>query len=188
MQKITKEIAEKIEANLKELNEKIPTLNAGGCGVFASCFAEEMIKLGYQAKVFEIALAHPDIEMILFGAPDLDYYKQHFAENKANVHMVAKNHEIPNNKNIPAVGDHFCVEIDGYYFDSTSCSKLKDEIITLHDDNYKIVGEMPLNDIEYVSIEKRGNIWNTRYEAKYNSLVNKQVQKAIDFLKPNRNN
>lgn len=171
---MTAAMANKIERNLSIENiDVIPYLNNGGCGVFACFFAEKMIRLGYQANILK--LAEPE---------DFDFYKTRLSEDNSAIHDAFVNHSKPGS-NI-AVGEHICVEIDGFYFDSTMCSRkdCNNEIELLNGMQYEILYKYPLSEIKYISIESRGKAWNPMYDPRHNSQIEKIINSALSFLSP----
>lgn len=76
-----------------------------------------------------------------------------------------------------------------YYFDSVrvACKAVNNTVEMYDGDTYDIVGEVPLPDIEYISIENRGNgIWNTEYDTSDNGKVKAFVNKSLSFLTPKK--
>lgn len=169
---MTSQLAETIHKNLIGINRKVPNLNRGGCGVFAVYFAEIMQSYGFNAKIIQICEHEAG-----FFSYDTDYYKDHFKEKNSIVHNAVVNHKPIDGEEV-AIGAHYCVQIDDFYFDSNKVSILKNNEIALAY-KYDIVGEVSVKDMEYVSIDSRGNIWNEMYNPKYNAVVKAFITHAL---------
>jgi hypothetical protein len=180
--KMTKELATEIVKRISSINSNIPNLNCGGCGSFAVFFAEEMNKYGFDAKI--IQLADSDIDSIFmhsaFGCPDANYYRTHFDEKNKIIHDAAINHT-----ELAAqimIGDHYCVNIGDFYFDSTGWSLRKENYIRLGC-LYEVIGEVPLTDLEYVTIEKHSlKVWNNKFHSTDNDKIKTILSETLKFL------
>lgn len=175
---MTETLAKKINSRISKINEALPDLNHGGCSVFACYFAEKMIAAGFDAKVIELSWdcwAHSSTTL------------ERFKANNINMHTAKEKHISPDDLNVK--GDsHYCVKIGTYYFDSeVFCQKVGNTVNMYDGDTYNIVGEVALPDIEYISIENRGDgIWNRMYDSDDNSKVKSFIDKSLSFLTPKK--
>lgn len=171
--KMTALMSKKINSKIKPINEQLIGINCGGCGVFACYLAERLRVAGYDPKVIELR----DINRELRSVDELK------ANNK-NMHTAAIRHMSPNDCNVTA-DSHYCVNVNGYYFDSCVVTKATNNntVIMYDDDEYNIIGEVPLKDMEYFSIENRGTgLWNNMYDTELTPKIKAFIDKELSFL------
>lgn len=172
---MTAEIAAEIIAAMLPINLEIPCLNRGGCGVYAAIFAEEMQSLGYSPKVIELNIDS------WFADYSTCNYKSMFSENIKNIERVMNANSAPNSTDIH-IATHLCVQIDEFYFDSNSFGIKTGDNVTLGNYTFDVIGEIPIKDIDYISIQKRGSVWNEDYNPKYNAAIKEYIKDALSFL------
>ncbi len=182
---MTKSIAQEIMNNVKDINNLIPHINAGGCGVFACLFAEKMNELGYDAKVIELTMLHPDLFSLMFGH-NPNYFKEHHQANITNIHKAEVRNLRPDTLDI-SMSDHYCVKIDTFFFDSTMFYETSEDTVLLDKDEisseeFSCLGEIPLPEMEYVSLKNRGNLWNDDYNPSNNEKMKQFIDNALNFL------
>lgn len=97
-----------------------------------------------------------------------------------NAHGYTKK-ATPSNEQI-CMGDHICVECDGFYFDSRDYCTTQSSVVSLGKEPLDIIGEIPVNDLRYVAIENRGDLWNDDYNADNNDLLKNQITDSLSFL------
>lgn len=171
--KMTALMSKKINSKIKPINEQLIGINWGGCGVFACYLAERLRVAGYNAKVIELR----DVDRQLRSAKELKI-------NNKNMHTAAIKHISPNDCNVTA-DSHYCVNVDDYYFDSYVVTKASaDNTVTMYDaDEYNIIGEVPLKNMEYFSIKDRGTgLWNRMYDMALTPKIKTFVDKELSFL------
>lgn len=176
MKKMNTDTAQKIVSSISSLNS-IPDLNAGGCGVVAYYLAEQLIKAGYKAHIMELRYFDSDLMEMIFGPEP----RPTFEDNTRNIHTAAVKHAKP--KDLSIMGnDHYCVRCDNFYFDSRSfCETTNPKALDLKHAAY-VVGEIPLADFEYVTIENRTGMWNTDYNTKHNGEIKSIIATAFSIL------
>ena len=182
---MTADLSKKIAAALLPINRKIPHINQGGCGAYAAILAKTFIKHGFDAKIIELAPIQLGLWEILNDITP-KFFKDNFKHTLHELNDCRVNKKTPNDL---ALGVHIVTEVDGYCFDSNSVTHNSDnETITLTDKigrsvDFAIIGELPLNDLYYVSVTNRGNsTWNDLYNADNNSLLEKEIENALKFL------
>lgn len=175
--KMTALMSKKINSKIKPINEQLIGINWGGCGVFACYLAERLRVAGYDAKVIELR----DADCEPRSAEDLKI-------NNENMHTAAVKHASPNDCNVHA-DSHYCVNVGDYYFDSYVVTKASanDTVVMYDGDEYNIVGEVPLNNMEYFSIENRGiGLWNRMYDTALTPKIKTFIDKELSFLTPKK--
>jgi hypothetical protein len=172
--RMTAILAESINKKIRPINKLFPDINHGGCGVFACRFAEKMISLGFDAKI---------IELHLYNGWSSPMLKDRFTENNRNMHIAAAKHKSPDECNVSA-DSHYCVKIGAYYFDSCVFRKKSGDKLKMYSNfTYSIVGEVCLPDLEYVSIESRGEgIWNDMYDSSDNEGIKSFIDEQLSLL------
>lgn len=177
MKKMSLTLAKEIKKHLQVFQENIPDLNNGGCGVFACYFAEKMIAVGYDAHIIE--LHSNTIWDLLMGGINID---SNFLErNNKNIHSAAVAHAMPDSMGV-RMDRHFCVKIDDFYFDSENVCQSTSDTVICWGNQMDIIGEVPLKDFEYVSIENRGGLWNDEYNPSQNDSVKELIESSLAFL------
>lgn len=172
--KMTLELAAKIVKKLRPVNKQISNLNYGGCGVFAVALAKQLISLGFDAKI--IGLEFSDSWAI-------DHAKKNYAHNCEKLHYGRVNNIKANDVGVET-NNHYCVQVEDIYLDSTGYS-LQDENgeLYLTQEYCTIIGEVDLIDFEYISMVKNPkNLWNNDYDRTQNKEVISLINSLLNTL------
>lgn len=169
--KMTKTLAKKIFDQYNKVNVAVPDLNNGGCGVFACLFAEKMKLFGFEAKVIELAG-----DGIFCNGYEILH--ERFESNNKKMHEAASKKINPDTLHVQSA-DHFCTQVDDFYFDSMGFYESENgRVIMGGHYEFTIVGEVDLKDMEYISLKNRGHMWNSDYSAN----ENKKIEKIINSI------
>lgn len=170
---MTKNIAAKIADLIFPVNEIVPNICAGGCGVFAALLTEKLSQLGFDAKAVELVSTAND-----------EYDETQFFNECNTLHNIVLNKETPTHSKFK-IADHFMTSVNGFYFDNTIVCYSPNDWVCLQDVfPFHILGSIPVNELHYISIDNRGtNVWNNTYDPKHNSQLAEFINKALDELK-----
>lgn len=138
-------VIEKLSNDLrKNIYDKIPHINRGGCGIFAIYLYNVLSKLGY----------NPEIKVIYSYSIDSEFFDNHISEyNQSNVKKSAR-----------SSWGHFYIKIGDYYIDAKGTTK------NPLDGEYKFYylskQSMDINILKDLCSKKYEHHWNPSFNRK----------------------
>jgi hypothetical protein len=158
-------LKQKLKRTFKTLNTEVPSINSGGCGVFAVSLTKILRKLGYDARIIGLNMKR------YYSFDDGD------KENMITSHNLSIKNAMKHNSSSNATKSHYVVRVGNTYIDCTNIKKCNSLKMRLKYDNYKtfsyriILGNVPVSILAYLN--KDPFVWNPYYHRSNNQKIDK---------------
>lgn len=160
-----------IASAIYPIQRKIPSINCGGCGIFAVALAKELTRLGYKVKIITLEQSHYSPVFI----------KKQFKSEITNLRYSRKNNKQPKNGGAA----HYMVKMGNYAIDCNG-----EFLIYTHNNikvvekgyiDYIVAGTISIDDLEYLNGFSWA--WNDTFpRRKYGEEIKRLVKKYIQKL------
>lgn len=132
---------------------KIPEINAGGCGVYASIMYKQLVELGYKPNI-----------VIFDRDSSLDYKKE-------TLNNVMNNNKVNSYDKRNTSFLHCCLEVGGFYFDGEAWGA----DIQANWGGYN-VGYYTIEELD-TALKVGG--WNTSYDRRKNRTIKATIKQSL---------
>lgn len=144
----------------KDLRSKVPVINEGGCGIFASLMYKELTRLGYK----------PEIVI-------LDYFD--FLTKKDTLNRIKNNQKVKRYLREDTSFYHCLIRVDGIVFDGLAVGTNVSDVY-----NVPEVGSYSIEDLD-LAIKVAS--WNGIYHRRRNITVISTIKRNIKRVYANNN-
>ena len=153
---------------LLPITHKVPYINNGGCGIFASYLYKELVKYGFKPKI---------LTLTSYGV-DKDEIRDYKNSYLPNLRYSRKNNRSPNN----GAKSHYMVKLGNFALDcsgSFAFQKQKDHTVKIEKREYiyGILGTISIEDLDYLI--KMEWAWNYCFERKHSPKIQRLIKKQL---------